>query len=342
MAHVSNTIDITVRFVDHQAHRLYINQVSVQNLKEQIAFMNGIPIEQQRLFYNGQVLQNDQLLSSYRSIHSLGASSRPNSLQILPPYLDRMRREYSTNETGNDMHEVLPSAINSITPSAEEIPRAEQLARLLSSTRDMLINQTSQCLLELEGDLRHNQNVVDLRVGYRTHSNAQRSERIFNNLGAYLLELARTMMQVEMGDNKRTATINVGPSLYITDDLHPNPLSIQKEGSTIVSMRRINNQYELYPNGLCQRQHSAESSFSVEDTSESFQNMPSQYQHEQDSANIRQHSNTELTDIHEKDVKPGTTIDSIDDNIGIGESSEPKSVHKLADELANEDIGNSD
>ncbi|MCD7457130.1 hypothetical protein HAX54_034287 [Datura stramonium] len=186
------------------------------------------------------------------------------------------------------MHEVLRSTFN----SPVEIPREEQLAGLLSSTRDMLINQTSQCLLELEGDLRHNLNVVDPRIRFRTQLNAHRSGRIFHYLGAYFLELSRTMMQVEIGGSRRTATVNVGPSLYITDDLRPNPLSIQGEGYTFVSPRQINILYNLYLVELHQRQISNRSSFPTE----SFQNMSSQLQHEQDTAIIRQQNNTELMD----------------------------------------------
>ncbi|MCE3051512.1 hypothetical protein HAX54_050027 [Datura stramonium] len=178
------------------------------------------------------------------------------------------------------MHEVLRSTFN----SPVEIPREEQLAGLLSSTRDILINQTSQRLLELEGDLRHNLNVADPRIRFRTQSNAQRSGRIFYYLGAYFLQLSRTMMQVEMGGRRRTATVNVGPSFYIIDDLRPNPLSIQGEGYTFVLPRQINILYNLYLAELHQRQISNRSSFPTK----SFQNMSSQLQHEQDSAIIRQ------------------------------------------------------
>ncbi|KAJ8562254.1 hypothetical protein K7X08_011545 [Anisodus acutangulus] len=73
---------------------------------------------------------------------SLQGTSRSLDVQA-GSALERMKREYSTNETGNDMHEVLRRAFNPFTPSRG----AEQLARLLSSTRDMLINQTSQRLL---------------------------------------------------------------------------------------------------------------------------------------------------------------------------------------------------
>ncbi|MCD7457129.1 hypothetical protein HAX54_034286 [Datura stramonium] len=115
---------------------------------------------------------------------------------------------------------------------------------------------------------------------------------------------------------QHTATVNVGPSLYITDDLRPNPLSIQGEGYTFVSPRQINILYNLYLVELHQRQISDRSSFPTE----SSQNMSSQLQHEQDSAIIRQQNNTELMDAHET-TTPGATIENFTGNMETDVSS---------------------
>nr|XP_016515282.1 PREDICTED: ubiquitin domain-containing protein DSK2-like isoform X1 [Nicotiana tabacum] len=209
-----------------------------------------MPVEQQRIIYCGKFLQDDDLLSSYNiqngdTLHlvctvqsmssSFGATDGispdtqqeiPNSIETLSRYLNIMRQEYSINGTENNTNEVRGSAFNPFTPS-QGIPEVEQLARLLSSTRDMLISQTEQRFLELERDLRQNLNVGDPRVRQGTQLNAQTTiGTMFNNLGAYFLELGRTVMGVRMGDNGSNAVVNAGPAVYITDS---GPLSIQEE-----------------------------------------------------------------------------------------------------------------
>ncbi|PHT42434.1 hypothetical protein CQW23_16459 [Capsicum baccatum] len=122
------------------------------------------------------------------------------AIETLSQYLNNMRQEYNVNGIENNMNEVLGSASNPSAPSQGN-PVGEQLARLLSSTRDMLINQTSRFFLELEGDLRQNLNLDDPRVRHRTESNAHRNRSLLDNLGAYFHELGRVMMQVQVGEN---------------------------------------------------------------------------------------------------------------------------------------------
>nr|XP_009799776.1 PREDICTED: deubiquitination-protection protein dph1-like isoform X2 [Nicotiana sylvestris] len=245
---IDTTIEIKVKTMSSETHNLRIsNQRRVWNLKEHVYLLIGMPMEQQRLIYCGKVLQDDDLLSSYniqhgdtlhlictvQSMSSFAATDEispdtqqeiPNSIESLSRYLSIMRREYSMNE--NNTNEVLGSASNTFTPS-QGIPEVEQLARLLSSTRDMLISQTAQRFLELERDLRQNLNVGDPRVRQGTQLNAQTTiGTMFNNLGAYFLELGRAVMGVQMGDNASHAVVNAGPAVYITDS---GPLSIQEE-----------------------------------------------------------------------------------------------------------------
>ncbi|KAM3337128.1 hypothetical protein P3S68_032828 [Capsicum galapagoense] len=63
---IDMTIDINVKTMDSQTHHISTsNQRRVQNLKEDIARLIGIPMEQQRLIYCGKVLKDDQVISSY-------------------------------------------------------------------------------------------------------------------------------------------------------------------------------------------------------------------------------------------------------------------------------------
>ncbi|KAF3648912.1 hypothetical protein FXO38_17935 [Capsicum annuum] len=102
--------------------------------------------------------------------------------------------------TESNVNEVLGSASNPSAPS-QGYPVGEQLARLLSSTRDMLINQTSRFFLELEGDLCQNLTIDDPRVRHRTESNAHRNRSLLDHLGAYYHELGRVMVQVQASEN---------------------------------------------------------------------------------------------------------------------------------------------
>nr|XP_016507602.1 PREDICTED: ubiquitin domain-containing protein DSK2-like [Nicotiana tabacum] len=283
---IDTTIEIKVKTMNSQTHNLRIgSQRKVWNLKEQVSLLIGTPMEQQRLIYCGKVLQDDDLLSSYNiesgdTLHLIctvqsmstfgnspccpGATDRispntqqeiPNSIETLSRYLNRMRRGYNINGTENNTNEVLGSASNTFTPS-QGIPEVEQLARLLSSTRDMLISQTAQRFLELERDLRQNLNMSDPRVRQGTQLNAQTTVgTVFNNLGAYFLELGRTMMGVRMGDNGSTAVVNAGPAVYITDS---GPLSIQEELYSVLlsTIHRLINSGLVNDNGtrLHQRQ----------------------------------------------------------------------------------------
>nr|XP_016447815.1 PREDICTED: ubiquitin-NEDD8-like protein RUB2 isoform X1 [Nicotiana tabacum]XP_016447816.1 PREDICTED: ubiquitin-NEDD8-like protein RUB2 isoform X1 [Nicotiana tabacum] len=168
---IDTMIEIKVKTMNSQTHNLRIsNQRRVWNMKEHVSLLIGMPVEQQRLIYCGKVLQDDDLLSSYNiqngdTLHlvctvqsmssSFGATDGispdtlqeiPNSIETLSRYLNIMRQEYSINGTENNTNEVRGSAFNPFTPS-QGIPEVEQLARLLSSTRDMLISQTEQRFL---------------------------------------------------------------------------------------------------------------------------------------------------------------------------------------------------
>nr|XP_033516075.1 ubiquitin-like domain-containing protein CIP73 isoform X2 [Nicotiana tomentosiformis] len=268
---IDSMIEIKVKTMNSQTHNLRIsNQRRVCSLKEQVSLLIGMPMEQQRLIYCGKVLQDNDLVSSYniqhgdtlhlvctvQSMSSFAATDGispdtqqeiSNSIETLSRYLNIMRREYSMNE--NNTNEVLGSASNTFTPS-QGIPEVEQLARLLSSTRDMLISQTAQRFLELERNLGQILNVGDPRVRQGTQSNAQTTiGEMFNNLGAYFLELGRTVMGVRMGDNGSNAVVNVGPAVYITDS---GPLSIQEELYSVLlsTIHRLINSGLVNDNGM--------------------------------------------------------------------------------------------
>ncbi|KAK4370312.1 hypothetical protein RND71_009787 [Anisodus tanguticus] len=102
--------------------------------------------------------------------------------------------------TENNMSEVLENSSN--ISALHGTPEVQQLATLLSSTRDTLVNQTSRQFLELKGDLRQNLNVGDPRMHHKTQSKARRIKTLINYLGTYFLQPGHVVMQVQMRENR--------------------------------------------------------------------------------------------------------------------------------------------
>nr|XP_016509158.1 PREDICTED: deubiquitination-protection protein dph1-like isoform X3 [Nicotiana tabacum] len=384
---IDSMIKIKVKTMNSQTHNLRIsNQRRVCSLKEQVSLLIGMPMEQQRLIYCGKVLQDNDLVSSYniqhgdtlhlvctvQSMSSFAATDGispdtqqeiSNSIETLSRYLNIMRREYSMNE--NNTNEVLGSASNTFTPS-QGIPEVEQLARLLSSTRDMLISQTAQRFLELERNLGQILNVGDPSVRQGTQSNAQTTiGEMFNNLGAYFLELGRTVMGVRMGDNGSNAVVNVGPAVYITDS---GPLSIQEELYSVLlsTIHRLINSGLVNDNGM--RLHQSQVGTQMIGGGQPPNVLRVRYTRyflrpivataDQTEAQVPPGSGvpTEVSQLLrimflsgelQAATPAGATVDNVVDNAGIlGVSSgpsiiEPRSAHESAGEPANEDVGTS-
>ncbi|XP_016509158.2 ubiquitin-like domain-containing protein CIP73 isoform X2 [Nicotiana tabacum] len=384
---IDSMIEIKVKTMNSQTHNLRIsNQRRVCSLKEQVSLLIGMPMEQQRLIYCGKVLQDNDLVSSYniqhgdtlhlvctvQSMSSFAATDGispdtqqeiSNSIETLSRYLNIMRREYSMNE--NNTNEVLGSASNTFTPS-QGIPEVEQLARLLSSTRDMLISQTAQRFLELERNLGQILNVGDPSVRQGTQSNAQTTiGEMFNNLGAYFLELGRTVMGVRMGDNGSNAVVNVGPAVYITDS---GPLSIQEELYSVLlsTIHRLINSGLVNDNGM--RLHQSQVGTQMIGGGQPPNVLRVRYTRyflrpivataDQTEAQVPPGSGvpTEVSQLLrimflsgelQAATPAGATVDNVVDNAGIlGVSSgpsiiEPRSAHESAGEPANEDVGTS-
>ncbi|KAK4388633.1 Ubiquitin-like domain-containing protein CIP73 [Sesamum angolense] len=102
----------------------------------------------------------------------------------------------------------------------------EFLAEVISSTRQLLVEQATECLLELAGQLDRHASVADALERSRIQSNAIRSGALFQNLGALLLELGRAIMTLRMGQTPADALVNAGPSVFISS-AGPNPIMVQ-------------------------------------------------------------------------------------------------------------------
>ncbi|PHU11245.1 hypothetical protein BC332_18175 [Capsicum chinense] len=381
---IDMTIDINVKTMDSQTHHISTsNQRRVQNLKEDIARLIGIPMEQQRLIYCGKVLKDDQVISSYNVQHgdtlhlvctapgtssSASSSGRPGAshstgtegispgtqweisaaIETLSQYLNNMRQEYNVNGIENNMNEVLESASNPSAPSQGN-PVGEQLARLLSSTRDMLINQTSRFFLELEGDLRQNLNLDDPHVRHRTESNAHRNRSLLDNLSAYFHELGRVMMQVQVGENgdEGSRLLPTAPRETLNvEDMTSNFRTLAsrhpREQARADISQRINSE-------LTNENGQPAPSYTIRGIIfTSYPMIPTMPSSDQREARVPRPNNEELTqEVTEMlrdilfngglQVGEDATDEEIEDS-AEGSSSGPTSDHESADESDNEDV----
>ncbi|KAJ4958873.1 hypothetical protein NE237_025984 [Protea cynaroides] len=160
----------------------------------------------------------------------------PDSLTTLSQYLGHMMHEFSVNggsQNGNaqvggihrsEAREQGASSRLGVGP--EWLPTPAALAEVTSSTRQMLIDQAGDCLLQLTRQLEDQANVTDPLARMTIQSNVMRSGILLQNLGAFLLELGRTTMTLRMGRAPSEAMVNAGPAVFISTS-GPNPIMVQ-------------------------------------------------------------------------------------------------------------------
>ncbi|XP_021741862.1 uncharacterized protein LOC110708067 isoform X2 [Chenopodium quinoa] len=168
------------------------------------------------------------------SFGSLQAPVIPDSLATLSQYLSHMRQEFTDSgrvgetDSGISCHEneggssSLPQSENVI----EGLPSPTSLARLLSATRQMLNEQVEECLLQLGRQLENQENMTDPGARVTAQSGALRNGILLQNLGAYFLELGRTVTTLRLGRSPSEAVVNAGPAVFVSSS-GPNPLMVQ-------------------------------------------------------------------------------------------------------------------
>ncbi|KAI9192250.1 hypothetical protein LWI28_020015 [Acer negundo] len=158
----------------------------------------------------------------------------PDSLTTLTQYLSHMRREFDgigrgggNNAQAASIHRTEERDSSSQSRTVQEgLPTPASLAEVMWSTRQMLIEQVGESLLQLAGELDNQVNVNDPSLRMNTQSNAWRTGVILHNLGAFLLELGRTTMTLRLGQTPSEAVVNAGPAVFISPT-GPNPLMVQ-------------------------------------------------------------------------------------------------------------------
>ncbi|KAL6528869.1 hypothetical protein OROMI_029045 [Orobanche minor] len=178
-------------------------------------------------------VQSDQTSPEAIAVESLQPPIIPDSLTTLLQYSSHLRREFLANagwQNANAQNaaasesDVLGAAVPSSGPRGLLTP--ESLAEVMSSARQLLVEQATECLLQLAGQLQSQSSVMDPLERSRIQSSAMRSGALFQNLGALLLELGRAIMTLRMGQTPADALVNAGPSVFVSST-GPNPIMVQ-------------------------------------------------------------------------------------------------------------------
>ncbi|TQD86169.1 hypothetical protein C1H46_028342 [Malus baccata] len=158
----------------------------------------------------------------------------PDSLTTLTQYLSHMRCEFEAIgiDAGSNQaaatHRTEESSNSSSRSGTrqEGLPTPASLAEVMRSTRQLLAEQVGESLLQFASQLDNQVNVTDPAARLSTQASASRNGALFHNLGAFLLELGRTTMTLQMGQAPSDAVVNAGPAVFISPT-GPNPIMVQ-------------------------------------------------------------------------------------------------------------------
>ncbi|KAI4337284.1 hypothetical protein L6164_015719 [Bauhinia variegata] len=156
----------------------------------------------------------------------------PDSLTTLTEYLSHLRREFSSTVRGQRSSDSAGSNASgephSNTAGPNGLPNAASLAAVLQSTRQLLVEQVAEFLLNLRRQMEDQRNGTGSLGQMSIQSNARRSGLLLHQVGALLLELGRVVMTLQMGQTGEDAVVNAGPALFISSS-GPNPITVELE-----------------------------------------------------------------------------------------------------------------
>ncbi|KAK7292000.1 hypothetical protein RIF29_07607 [Crotalaria pallida] len=169
------------------------------------------------------------------SVGSLQPPVIPDSLTTLSQYLSYISNEFDAivREGVNNVqafealrNEEMGSVPSHLGSTSQGLSSTTSLAEILRSTRQMIVEQAGECLLQLARQLENQADVTDSFLRASAQSRAMRSGVLFYNLGALLLELGRTTMTTRLGQTASEAVVNGGPALFISPS-GPNHIMVQ-------------------------------------------------------------------------------------------------------------------
>ncbi|XP_019441049.1 PREDICTED: large proline-rich protein bag6-like isoform X2 [Lupinus angustifolius] len=159
----------------------------------------------------------------------------PDSLTTLSEYLSHISHEFHAivregvnNGQAAEAHrtEEMGSVSSRLGSTIEGLPSPASLAEVLCSSRQMIVEQVGECLLQLASQLENQANVADSLLRSSIQSRTMRTGVLFYNLGAFLLELGRTTMTTRLGQTASEAVVNGGPAVFISPS-GPNHIMVQ-------------------------------------------------------------------------------------------------------------------
>ncbi|CAN1800310.1 Ubiquitin-like domain-containing protein CIP73 [Linum perenne] len=175
------------------------------------------------------------------SLGSLHPPVIPDALTTLTQYLSHIRFEFNqigiqmtgrsgeNNAQADDTSRSEQRDHNSSPGSGNvegRLPTPASLAEVMLSSRQLLIEQVSENLLQLGRQLNTQESITDSSARLTAQSTAWRTGVQLHNLGAFLLELGRTAMTLRLGQAPSEAVVNTGPAVFI-NSTSPNPLMVQ-------------------------------------------------------------------------------------------------------------------
>ncbi|MED6206122.1 Ubiquitin-like domain-containing protein cip73 [Stylosanthes scabra] len=180
-------------------------------------------------------LRNPFVHPAAASLGSLQPPVIPDSLTTLSQFLSHISHEFDAivREGGNNVPAAeahrnvdMGSASSRLGSTPEALSSPASLAEIMLSSRQMMIEQAGECLLQLARQLENQANVTDPLMRSSIQSRALRTGVLFYNLGALFLELGRTTMTLRLGQSPSEAVVNGGPAVFVSPS-GPNHIMVQ-------------------------------------------------------------------------------------------------------------------
>ncbi|KAG8375821.1 hypothetical protein BUALT_Bualt10G0140200 [Buddleja alternifolia] len=182
---------------------------------------------------NSSSPQSDQPYSIFVPVESLQSPVIPDLLTTLLLYLGNLRDEFIANAVGQDASSRNDAFYGSVLESAVcdsesgGVLTPELLAMVISSTRQLLLDEGAECLWQLEEQLSYQACVSDPLERSRIQSDAIRSGALIQSVGSSLLELGRAITTLQMGPTPADALVNAGNPVFVSST-GPNPIMVQR------------------------------------------------------------------------------------------------------------------
>ncbi|KAF7829504.1 ubiquitin-like domain-containing protein CIP73 isoform X1 [Senna tora] len=152
----------------------------------------------------------------------------PDSLDTLAEFINRMEQtlsqngyqpNFSSTNAGEQTRVELPS-------NPQGLPTVEALSTVLHRAERLLGGRAVAALSHIAGRLEREGTTSDQSIRGQIQSESMQIGLAMQHLGAFLLELGRTILTLRMGQSSAESAVNAGPAVYISPS-GPNPIMVQ-------------------------------------------------------------------------------------------------------------------